>query len=104
MELIEEKLKGGVYDNYLVSLDERVSYSINILNKNEVVDEDNVIDSENLVLLLNAIASIMKSHPHINIFNKGDEICIGNVNLEFVRRYIQIDENDFTLKINYEFK
>ena len=103
MDYPKESLDGGVYDNYLVHLDENVSYCINILDKKGYILEKDIITSENLVLLLNAIASLLKIHRDTNILNHKDEIIIGDINLEFYRRYIKIDENSLKITINYEF-
>lgn len=103
MELKKEFLKGGVYDNYIVHLDERVSYCINFLDKDGCIRENDETDSDQLQLILNAIASLLKGHPHTNVFSKGDEIIIGDINIEFFRRYIKLNEEDFSIIINYEF-
>ena len=103
MRLNKEFIKGGVYDNYIVHLDENVSYCVNILDKDGCIKEDDKSDSDELQLILNAIASLLKIHPHSNVFQKGDEITIGNINIEFCRRYIKVNENDFSIIINYEF-
>jgi len=103
MELKNEILKGGVYDNFIVHLDENVSYCINFVQRNGIIDESGKIDSDGLILLLNAIASLLKINPNTNILNKGDEIIIGNYNIEFFRRYVKVNEDDFKIIINYEF-
>jgi len=103
MELKNEKLEGGVYDNFIVHINEQVSYCINFVKRNGSIDESDKIDSDGLILLLNAIAALLKINPNTNILNKGDEIVIGNYNIEFFRRYVKIDEETLKMTINFEF-
>jgi len=102
MEQIKEELKGGDYSNYLVALDSDVSYSVNFVDKDGKLNEFDKISSENLVLILNALATLMRLQMDTKILHKGDEIVIGDLNFTFFRRYIKIDENSFKITIIYD--
>lgn len=99
----KEQLKGGDYSNYIAKINDYASYCLNIVDKSGIIKEDDSIDSEQLIELLEGLAIFMRINRDIHILMKGDEIIIGDINLEFYRKYIKIDLKTEHVIVHYDF-
>ncbi len=99
----KEELKGGDYSNYIVKINEDVSYCVNIVDNKGIIKENDKIHSSHLIQILEGLATLMKINRDIHILMKGDEIIIGDINLEFYRKYIKIDLGKEHITVHYDF-
>jgi hypothetical protein len=102
--LEHEIINGGDLSNYIVRIDDNVSYCINLLDKNGIILDNIKTDNFVLLTILEALAELMKINNNFHILMKGDQIIVGDVDLEFYRKFIKIDISNYQTYINYEFK